>query len=285
VKKQQIILIGSGALLFCLIYFFGKTVPPKNKQANNITKGEVKPVAEAINISTILAASKQQLTLEQQAYINQLETAVVRGDVKEQQIKVYKKIASFWKDSAHLLLPYSYYIGMASKLENSEKSLTFAAHNFLSGLRPQSNPALKRWMGEQAKELFEKALVINPLNDSSKVGLGSCYLFGNISENPMQGIQLIREVADRDTNNMYAQFMLGLGGLESGQIEKAIERLNKVAEKQPENLEAILTLADAYERKGDKVNAVKWYEVSKKFFTGENEILKEINQRIEDLKK
>ena len=39
----------------------------------------------------------------------QLETAVVRGDVKEQQIKVYHQLADFWKDSAHLLLPYAYY--------------------------------------------------------------------------------------------------------------------------------------------------------------------------------
>lgn len=285
VKKQQIILISSGALLFCLIYFFGQTVPPLSKAKPDALVKESKPGGEAITISTILAASKQQLSIEQQAYINQLETAVVRGDVKEQQLKVYKQIASFWKDTAHLLMPYSYYLGMVSKLENSEKSLTFAAHNFLNGLRQQTNPALKNWMGKEAKELFEKALQINPANDSSKVGLGSCYLFGNISENPMQGIQLIREVAERDSTNMYAQLMLGLGGIESGQLDKAIERLKKVAIKQPENLEVLLTLAETYERKGDKENAIKWYEASKKFFNGEEDIIKEIDSRIEELKK
>lgn len=284
-KKQQSILIGSGAILFCILYFFGKTVPSRNNAKPSAAVSQSKPPAGGITISTILTSSKQQLSTEQQSYINQLETAVVRGDIKEQQIKVYRQIASFWKDSAHMLLPYSYYIGMASKLENSEKSLTFAAHNFLSGLRQQSNPALKQWMGTEAKELFEKALVLNPANDSNKVGLGSCYLFGNISENPMQGIQLIREVAERDTSNMYAQFMLGLGGMESGQFDKAIERLNKVVSKQPENLEALLTLAEACERKGDKVNAIKWYQVSKNFFSGEVEIIKEIDARIEELKK
>lgn len=283
-KQKQFILIGSGALLFCLIYFFGRTVPAKTNTPATKAGPSVGNAADMVDTKSVLAAFKQELTPDQQAYVNQLETAVVRGDVKEQQIKVYRQIATFWLDSAHMRVPFAYYSGMASKLENSEKSLTFAAHYFLEGLRQQGNPGLKRWMASEAKELFEKALVLNPDNDSTKVGLGSCYLFGNISENPMQGIQLIREVVERDPDNMFAQLMLGLGGMESGQFDKAIERLSKVVAKQPQNLEAILTLAEAYERSGDKKNAVIWYEASKKFFK-EEEIIKEIDHRIEELKK
>jgi tetratricopeptide (TPR) repeat protein len=284
VNKQQLILIGSGVGLFCLIYFFGQTIPPKSTTPPPAEAGAPGNKPETIDIKAILASSKEQLTPSQQAFVSHVESAVVRGDVKDQQIKVYKQLAAFWRDSAHLLLPYAYYSGMASKLENSEKSLTFAAHYFLEGLRQQPNPALKTWMAGEAKEMFEKALAINPNNDSTKIGLGSCYLFGNISENPMQGIQMIREVGDRDTTNMFAQFMLGLGGLQSGQFDKAIERLVKVVNVQPKNVEAVIALAESYERKGDKVNAVKWYENSKQFFT-EKEILQEIDARIAQLKK
>ena len=283
-RKKQFILIGSGALLFCLIYFFGRTVPAKSNSPVTKAGTSAGKSADMVDTKSVLAAFKLELTPDQQAYVNQLETAVVRGDVKEQQIKVYRQIATFWLDSAHMRVPFAYYSGMASKLENSEKSLTFAAHYFLEGIRQQGDPGLKRWMASEAKELFEKALVLNPNNDSTKVGLGSCYLFGNISENPMQGITLIREVVERDPDNMFAQLMLGLGGMESGQFDKAIERLSKVVAKQPKNLEAILTLAEAYERSGDKKNAVIWYEASKKFFK-EEEIIKEIDHRIEDLKK
>lgn len=242
------------------------------------------PDSKEININTILAASRQQLTPGQQAYIAQLETAVVRGDVKEQQIKVFRQLAAFWKDSAHMLLPFAYYSGQAAKLENTQKSLTFAAQFFLDGVRRQENAGLQRWMAIQAKELFEKALQLDPKNDSLKVGLGSCYLFGNISDSPMEGIQLIREVADRDPENMYAQFMLGMGGLVSGQLDKAIERLTKVVQHQPDNVEALLVLAEACERKGDKANAVKWYEASKKHIH-DAAIVKEIDTRIGLLKK
>ena len=274
-KKQQIILVSSGVGLLCLIYFFGKTIPPKKNP------GAVTAAAGTSEISskTILDASRQQLTPAQQAFVAQMEAGVVRGDVKEQQIKVYKQLADFWKDSAHLLLPYAYYSAEAAKLENSQKSLTFAAQFFLEGIRRQENPELQRWMATEAKDLFEKALQLAPNNDSLKVGLGSAILFGNLGGGPMEGIAKIREVAERDPENMYAQYMLGLGGLMSGQYDKAIDRLLKVVHHQPENVEVVLMLADAYEQHNEKANAVKWYQEAKKHIQNAD-LTKEIDGRI-----
>ncbi|OQP46985.1 hypothetical protein A4H97_05560 [Niastella yeongjuensis] len=274
-KKQQLILVGSGVVVLCLIYFFGKTIPPKKNPGAVAAATSPKE----ISFTTILEASKKQLTPAQQAQVAQLETAVVRGDVKEQQEKVYKQLAGFWKDSAHLLLPYGYYTAEAAKLENSQKSLTFAAQFFLEGIRRQDNPELQRWMGIEAKELFEKALQIAPDNDSLKIGLGSCYLLAGISDSPMEGILKIREVAERDPENMYAQFMLGLGGIISGQFDKAVDRLLKVVQHQPENVEAMLMLAEAYERQNDKAGAVKWYNEAKKHIHNAD-IVHEIDERI-----
>jgi cytochrome c-type biogenesis protein CcmH/NrfG len=185
----------------------------------------------------------------------------------------------------HAFLPAAYYLGETAKLENSEKSLTFAAQLFLDNLRSQDNPALKGWMATRAKELFERALALNPDNDSSKIGLGASYIFGSAANDPqevMQGIQKILEVTRRDSTNMYAQFMLGLGGIESGQFDKAIERLARVVQHEPGNLRAMLTLAEGYERKGDKPGAVKCYEASKKLISNQD-MIKEIDEHIKSL--
>lgn len=279
-KKQQFILIGSGIVLFCLIYFFGRTIPPKK----NVDQVAAASDSNAVTINNILDASRKQLTASQQSHVSMLEAAVVRGDVKDQQIKVYNQLASFWRDSAHLLLPAAWYTAEAAKLEKSEKNLTFAARFFLDGVQRQENPGLRKWMAEQAKELFEKALQLNPGNDSLKVGLGSCYIFGGISETPMQGILMVREVADRNPANTYAQYTLGVGSLISGQLDKAIERLLKVVQYEPGNADAVLLLADTYEQQGDKTNAVKWYETSKKLIDNP-QFKKDIDERINSLKK
>ncbi len=283
-KKQQFILVGAGVVLLTLIYFFGNTTPPKKASSGSAKAVATQP--KKIEFNEILQAAKQKLPPAQQAILNGLESSVVRGDVKAQQIKVYYQLAAFWRDTVHFFEPYAYYTAAAAKLENSEKSLTFAARQFLNELKGTNRPAIKQWMADQAKELFEKALEINPANDSSKIGLGSCYIFGSTADSPqevMTGIQKILEVAKRDTTNMYAQLMLGVGGVVSGQLDKAIERLTKVAEKEPGNLEAIFMLADAYERKNDNRNAVKWYEEGKKYISDER-MVKEIDQRIKTLK-
>jgi tetratricopeptide (TPR) repeat protein len=277
-KKEQLFLLGGATLLFCAIYFFGRTTPSKKNQVATVSADT------SYNIQKVLEASRSQLSVDQRSRLAQLENSIVRGNVREQKAEVYKQIAAFYRDTAHLLLPFAYYTGEAAKLENSEKSLTFAARFFLENARKQEDEGLKKWMAGESKQLFEKALVLDPADDSLKIGLGSCYIFGNIADNPMQGIMMIREVAERDPSNMYAQFMLGVGGLMSGQLDRAIDRLSIVASKQPENVEAKLMLAEAYERKGDKQNAVKWYE-SVRSHIGNPEILQELDKRIQALKK
>ena len=282
-KRQQLLLTGSGFVLLIVLYFFGHTVPPKKKNILTKEGSAATAIGKKIDAQDILQASKSRLTPTQLSYVNRLENSVVRGDVKNQELKAYRQLITFWKDSVqNSFLPAAYYTGKVAKLENSEKSLTFAAQLFLDNLYGQDDPALKSWMANEAKELFERALQLNPNNDSSRVGLGGCYIFGSTAGSPqevMQGIQQILEVVRRDSTNMYAQFMLGLGGIESGQFDKAIERLIKVIQHQPGNLEAILTLAEAYQRQGDKSNAIKTYERAKKLIANQD-VIKEIDQRI-----
>ena len=283
-KKQQFILVGSGFILLLLIYFLGNTTAPRKPQAAaDRGEGALPPKMDA---SIIIEAAKQKLPAARQAYVTSLESSVVRGDVKAQQIKVYRQLAGFWRDSAHFFEPYAYYTGAAAKLENSEKSLTFAARQFLNELQGTNQPAIKQWMADEARSLFERALEINPANDSSAIGLGSCYIFGSTAGNPqeiMTGIQKILAVARRDSTNMYAQLMLGIGGVVSGQLDKAIERLQHVVAKEPANLEAIFMLAEAYEKKGDMANAIHWYEAGKKYISNP-QMVKEIEEKIKTLK-
>jgi tetratricopeptide (TPR) repeat protein len=282
VKKSQWITIVTGIALVTVIYLFGKTVPAKKIIQHSGTMGQTRDAA--ITADTILALAKKQLTPEQVIRLNTLENSISRGDVRDQQLKVYHQLAHFWGDSAAIFEPYAWYEAQAARLENSEKSLTFAARLFLENLQSDEEPGRIRWKALQARDLFERSLKINPDNDSSKVGLGACYLFGNISATPMEGIAKIRAVAEKDSSNVYAQMMLAKGSLISGQFDKAISRLQTVNRLETGNVEAILMLADAYERLGDKVNAVSWYQKSLKYIT-RDDAKTEIEKRIGELRK
>jgi len=280
VKKPQWITLGTAIFLVAVIYFFGRTTPYKKSASVSSVHSD----AKGISTDTILSMAKRQLTAEQVMRLTTLENSISRGDVKDQQLKVYHQLAHFWSDSAGFFLPYAWYEAEAARLENSEKTLTFAARLFLDNLQQEQNPDFKRWEALQAKDLFERSLKINPDNDSAKAGLGACYLFGNISDNPMQGIAKIREVIEKDSTNAYAHMMLAKASLLSGQYDKAIIRLQTIIRLQPGNLEAILILADVYERTNDKTNAAKWYQQSLQYIKRQD-AKTEIEKRIEELNK
>ena len=290
-KKPQWITIAASILLVAAIYSFGRTTPPK-KTIAAVENHEHGPndghnhanEAGGITIDTILQLAKKQLTIEQTTRLAFLENSITRGDVHSQKMEVYHQLSHFWGDSMRFFAPYAWYEAEAARLENSEKTLTFAARLFLDNLQHEENQAVKKWEALQAKDLFERSLKINPDNDSAKVGLGACYLFGNISANPMEGIMKIREVTEKDSTNTYAQLMLVQGSLISGQYDKAIGRLQTVLNLHPENLEAILILAEVYERTGKKAEAIDWYKKSL-LQVKRPDAKAAIEKRIEDLRK
>jgi tetratricopeptide (TPR) repeat protein len=281
VKKEQLFVVGGGLVLLLGIYFFGTTVPAK-KEAAIATPA----AAQSFNIQTVISGATAKLSASQQTYVSGLTQAVVRGDVKTQQINTFRQLARFWSDSGKAFIPFAYYTAEAAKLENSEKSLTFAAQLLLDNLRGVEEPAIKTWLAGESKELFERALVLNPDKDSLQIGLGSTYIFGAPADNPqevMKGIQQILAVSRKDSTNLYAQKMLGIGGIISGQYDKAVERLTKVAIAAPNDLEVLLMLAEGFERKGDKLKAAGVYEKAAEMV--QNPALKtELKKRIQQLR-
>lgn len=278
-KTKQLIVVGGGLLLFTALFFFGRTVPLKDKKTATAQQDN-HAEAESFNFTDLLQKAKEKLNNNQLQRITALENSVIRGDVKEQQMHVYHQLAKFWKDSAKIFEPYAYYTAEAAKLENSEKSLTFAAQLFIDNLFDEGNPAMQTWLANNGKVLLEKALEINPNNDSSKIGLGACFILGNISNQPMQGILPVKAIADKSPDNLYAQWVLGLGGKKSGQYDKAIERFGIIVKKEPKNLGAMLHLAECYDLKGDKPDAIKWYQMVQTIIPNP-EAKKELQNRID----
>ena len=282
-KKPQLIAAIIAFILVVTLYaatekqIFGP--PPIKKQ-------ELQPqIASeaALSSDSVISLAEKQLSPEQISRLELLQHSISRGDVKNQQIQIYRHLARFWSDTAKQFAPYGWYTAEEARLENSEKSLTFAARLFLDNLSSEDKPQLKQWEAFQAKDLFERSLKLNPNNDSSKVGLGAVYLYGGIAM-PMQGIGMIREVADRDSTNIYAQMTLGQASVASGQLDKANERFKTVIRLQPGNLEALLLLGEVAEQMGNKPEAVEWYNKSLPLINIPG-LKKEVEARIAELRK
>lgn len=278
--NKQFILAGSGLALVILLFLFGRTAEKKSVLP-------VLEVAKSFNINKLIDSVKRKLTPSQAIYVSKLENGISRGDVLSQQTAAYTSLANFWKDSIGVFEPYAFYIIEGAKLDNSEKNLTFAARLMLDNLRHEQDEAKLNWQTSEAIQLFERALKLNPDNDDLKIGIGSAYVYGKgrsgNAEATMKGIQQLLSVVRKDSGNMKAQMVLGVGGLISGQYDKALERFKKIVLAEPGNLEAVAYLADTYAAKGEKDQAVKWYNISKQLANNPH-YSKEVDERIRQLR-
>ena len=281
-KKPQFIVVLLALALLSSLYFFA----PRYKQADPAIASQTTENQD-VTSKSVVEGAKMNLAAEQKLTLLSIENQLSTSKTSIDSVKIYKALSRFWADSAQKLGPYLYYTYSAALLESSEKSLTFAAQQLVDNLTdPEAPPAFLKWMAGNAKVLLDKALVINPNNDSAKINLGACYLFGNISDNPMQGILKIKEVVDKNPHNIYGQMILALGGKKSGQNEKAIERFLLILQDEPANIEALVHLAECYELTNQKPLALECYQKVKQSNKIKSKAFNDaIEKRIQQLKK
>ncbi|MBB3701532.1 tetratricopeptide repeat protein [Flammeovirga yaeyamensis] len=109
-------------------------------------------------------------------------------------------------------------------------------------------------MAKLARENYQKYIDINGEDLDAKVKIGMTYV---VSEAPMKGITMIREVLAKDPEHQLALSSLGILSIQSGQFDKAIERFEKVKELYPKDMESRFYLAIALNSSGKNKEAIE----------------------------
>jgi len=104
------------------------------------------------------------------------------------------------------------------------------------------------------------------------------------SEQPMQGILKLREMADRDVHNIDAAWHLGRFSVETGQFENAVKRLDQVVEHDHDGAfpQAYLLLGHAHQQLGNVEKAKKDYTRFLESNT-DPQLDQEVRERLKDL--
>src|SRR5690606_38761678 len=78
--------------------------------------------------------------------------------------------------------------------------------------------------------------------------------------NPMQAITTLREVLAQDPDNKLALYNMGMLSIQSGQYDRAVERLERLIEIDQNNTQAHLLLGIAYMNTGKRKKARAEFE-------------------------
>jgi lipopolysaccharide biosynthesis regulator YciM len=243
-KKPQLFLVIGALVLLLALYFGGNMVPPAKKHEHKTAENSAPQKVDF-----------EQLQAKALMALDSLQRATVKGFEGKTDKASIVKLAEVWSKAKQGNMSAKYKADLA-KLENTEKSLTFASQYYIDLYNIEQDTATKVWQASQAAELLQKVLAMNPANENAKVMLAQSYTDG--TGETMKGVLMLREVAEKNPENLSAGVTLGRLAIQSGQWDKAITRLEKLLSTHKKEKEVLYFLAEAYKGKGntDKAKAL-----------------------------
>ncbi len=276
--------IAAAVALIALLYWGGNTVPPAKKEKVSAPKPAVggMPMGEAQIASTdsIITASMQLLDKNVSDTVAMIEKEMAGLSDSAQMIEPLQRLSKVLERSRQYPATV-YYRALAAKLENSEKSLTFAAQLFLELLDHEGDRSMQLWEAAEAIKCTELSLKLDSNSQDAKLAMASAYIQGTAQ--PMIGVQMLLGMVRESPKDIPANMMLGRMSIRSGQFEKAIKRFETVLEQEAENKEALYFLAQAYEGTGNNKKAIELLEECKRIVNNPD-FSRDIDQHINSLK-
>ncbi|MDX5444385.1 MAG: tetratricopeptide repeat protein [Hymenobacteraceae bacterium] len=220
-------------------------------------------------------------TPEQQKELSLLRTAFSREQSAAEKQKIAEQLAE--KYSAVAKYDSSgYYYEQVALLGPGVKAYEKAADQYFEAFSYAATQQRANELGQKARELYEKVLKNDPANLNAKTNVAMTYI---ATENPMQGIMLLREVIATDPNNEKALFNLGVLSIQSGQYDKALERFRKLVAVNPKSVNGNFYLGVSLAETGQKEEAIKVFNKVKQLesdpalHASVDEYLKKLNQQ------
>jgi Flp pilus assembly protein TadD len=262
-RTPHYIAVASALVLTGALYWFVPTTPPAGAKpavagggahqepADHV--GDHMPEVVVASLDSIRQGSLAQLAQHAIDEIAAVDKQIAAAPDSAAMAPLFEKQAGIWME--HKQLPMAAWArAKAAHLEGSEKKLNFAGQFFLDLMHEATSGAMQAWEAQGAVETLREAVALNPDNDTAKLALASAYIEGGNA--PMTGVGILREMVAKDPDHIPANLMLGRLSIQSGQFDKAVPRLEKVLELEPQNREALYYLADAYKGSGNKELAV-----------------------------
>ena len=201
--------------------------------------------------TTTSPAQRQELTRLLAEY-EAAPNATAKATVATTLARRYNNVERF--DSA------GYYLEQVALAKPSAQNWQQAADAYFQAFSFAATDERVKLLGGKARELYAKVLKEQPGNLDAKTNLGMAYM---ASENPVQGVTLLREVLATDPRTEKALYNMGILAVQSNQFDKAVTRFQDLVKVNPKNVNGQFYLGVTLARTGAKEEAKKAFLTAK----------------------
>lgn len=273
--KPRILIFIFSTILVVFLFYLPKIVVD-NENEGLSQKPENSDTARPPTVDSLkssLEAHKGIISTEVQQQIDRLRNSYLTSENQENSV--------IFADSLAVLFSQLNKLDSAAKyVELSTENNELIGNAYYDAFTFAVDAEKARQLGAKAREYYQKVLDDNPSKQNVKTKIAMTYVS---SENPMQGIMMLREVIETDPDNEEALFNLGILSIQSGQYDKAIERFESLIIKYPENTQAEFYLALSYFNNGQSASARSLFEKIKNK-SNDEQLLAAVESYLNELK-
>jgi tetratricopeptide (TPR) repeat protein len=243
--RTRIILVAVCAALVAVIFLLPKSVVENESNigaSDSVTSGANTPHVPMSKTHTDRVAElRRKWALEGRNEKSSIFADSLRG--------LYSQAGKF--DSA------AWFAENAATFLKSSDSYLKAGNSYYEAYTFAVDATKQQALAEKAREYLGKVVEENPGDLESKTRIAMTYVS---SDSPMKGIRMLREVLETDPKNEFALFNMGMLSVQSGQYDRAIERLQELVAVNPGHIQGQLLLGVAYLNMGMKTEARAQFE-------------------------
>lgn len=273
-KAQIIIVAVLASLVGILVYLNFKSTTadmvPEVKTPQTIT-------GQAFDFEGYLKNLKDSVSPEVWQGLSS-EMEVANSDTA--RIYHFAELSRKFDSLGYKLVGAHFFSRLAEKI-NDENSWFNSGLRFYEFAATAEDTSMQVFATKQAIVAFEKVIALNPNNIEAKNALAICYIQNDLDI--MKGVQLLKDVTRIDSNNLEANYTLGMLSMRSGQADKAVQRFQTLVRLQPSNPEFHYYLGEAYNQMGKKKDAIREFETFKTLVP-DDDAKKNIESTINNLK-
>lgn len=249
-NKSHYLTIGVFSLLFLLLYFGFDTKPKDIKLAEKSRANLI----ESTNIQNLLQEARGELRADEMGVLDAMFMRLEMAETDSAKIQEFKNLSSTWYQKAFYGIA-GHYAEEIAEIQDDELSWSIAGTTYATGIKNAKETKEKEFCSLKSRQAFEKAISINPSNLNHKINLAVTYAEMPVAENPMKGVLMLIEMNKENPKNTSVMYQLARFGFQTGQNEKAVQRLDNILALEPGNQRAICLLSEIYSAMGNKTKA------------------------------
>ncbi|NBC25120.1 MAG: tetratricopeptide repeat protein [Bacteroidetes bacterium] len=240
-KAQWILLIG-GFVVVALIYLTFETRPPEAFEFDKSRSFQM----QRTSVTNLVREKLPMLSSADQMEIRSIKTSIENSSNRADSITLLKKLSGAWYEQKQPVLA-GYYAEMVAEIDETPEAWSMAGTTYAIALHNnKTSQKEKVYAANQSRNAFENAISLDPKNINHRINLALTYVRQPLENQPMKGIQMLLELNEKYPNEEAVLYQLGRLAIQTGQYEKAIERLSRVIELNPDRKNASRMLAEAY---------------------------------------